>query len=127
MIAAHEKVLADPVGFRILDSRFHARLSTTAGNVVLERIAYGLYNMGLDVRRRATREPRADPAKHRRPYPHRRSDRCPRRRPRRGRDGRPSRPHRGDDAGRDGGRDLGAVAHVSGRRERGTADLLRQA
>ena len=55
MIAAHEKVLADPVGFRILDSRFHARLSEAAGNVVLERIAYGLYNMGLDVRRRATR------------------------------------------------------------------------
>jgi GntR family transcriptional repressor for pyruvate dehydrogenase complex len=54
MIAAQEKVLADPVGFRILDSRFHARLSTTAGNVVLERIAYGLYNMGLDIRRRAT-------------------------------------------------------------------------
>ena len=25
-----------------------------AGNVVLERIAYGLYNMGLDIRRRAT-------------------------------------------------------------------------
>jgi GntR family transcriptional repressor for pyruvate dehydrogenase complex len=54
MIAAHDKVLADPVGFRILDSRFHARLSATAGNVVLARIAYGLYNMGLDVRRRAT-------------------------------------------------------------------------
>jgi GntR family transcriptional repressor for pyruvate dehydrogenase complex len=54
MIAAQEKVLTDPVGFRILDSRFHARLSTAAGNVVLERIAYGLYNMGLDIRRRAT-------------------------------------------------------------------------
>jgi GntR family transcriptional repressor for pyruvate dehydrogenase complex len=55
MIAAHEAVLEDPVGFRILDSRFHARLSAAAGNVVLERIAYGLYNMGLDIRRRATR------------------------------------------------------------------------
>lgn len=54
MIAAHEKVLEDPVGFRILDSRFHARLSAAAGNVVLERIAYGLYNMGLDIRRVAT-------------------------------------------------------------------------
>ena len=54
MIAAQEKVLADPVGFRILDSRFHARLSTAARNVILERIAYGLYNMGLDIRRRAT-------------------------------------------------------------------------
>lgn len=54
MLVVHEKVLNDPVGFRILDSRFHARLSATAGNVILERIAYGLYNMGLDVRRRAT-------------------------------------------------------------------------
>ena len=55
MLVAHKKVLSDPVAFRILDSRFHARLSATAGNVVLERIAYGLYNMGLDVRRRATK------------------------------------------------------------------------
>jgi GntR family transcriptional repressor for pyruvate dehydrogenase complex len=54
MIAAHEKIRSDPVGFRILDSRFHARLSVAGGNVVLERIAYGLYNMGLDIRRRAT-------------------------------------------------------------------------
>jgi GntR family transcriptional repressor for pyruvate dehydrogenase complex len=54
MITAHETIQNDPVGFRILDSRFHARLSAAAGNVVLERIAYGLYNMGLDIRRRAT-------------------------------------------------------------------------
>ena len=54
MLVAHEKVLADPVGFRILDARFHAQLSEMAGNSVLERIAYGLYNMGLDIRRRAT-------------------------------------------------------------------------
>lgn len=56
MLLAHEKVLSDPVAFRMLDSRFHARLSATAGNIVLERIAYGLYNMGLDVRRRATQD-----------------------------------------------------------------------
>ena len=54
MLVAHEKVLADPVGFRILDARFHAQLSEIAGNSVLERIAYGLYSMGLDIRRRAT-------------------------------------------------------------------------
>jgi GntR family transcriptional regulator, transcriptional repressor for pyruvate dehydrogenase complex len=54
MLLAHEKVLTDPVGFRILDARFHAQLSEIAGNSVLERIAYGLYNMGLDIRRRAT-------------------------------------------------------------------------
>src|SRR5262249_7570653 len=57
MIAAHEKIQGDPVGFRILDSRFHAKLSEAAGNVVLERIAFGLYNMALDVRRRATGTP----------------------------------------------------------------------
>ena len=57
MLAAHEKVFEDPVGFRILDSRFHARLSAIAANIVLERIAYGLYNMGLDLRRRATQSP----------------------------------------------------------------------
>jgi len=56
MLLAHKKVLSDPVAFRILDSRFHARLSAIAGNVVLERIAYGLYNMGLDIRRRATED-----------------------------------------------------------------------
>ena len=56
MLVAHGKLLADPVGFRILDSRFHARLSAAAGNVVLERLAYGLYNMGLDIRRRATED-----------------------------------------------------------------------
>ncbi|MBV8223423.1 MAG: FadR family transcriptional regulator [Candidatus Eremiobacteraeota bacterium] len=54
MLVAHEKVLTDPVGFRILDSRFHAHLSAMGGNVVLGRIAYGLYNMGLGIRRRAT-------------------------------------------------------------------------
>jgi GntR family transcriptional repressor for pyruvate dehydrogenase complex len=54
MIAAQGKILHDPVGFRILDSRFHARLWTAGGNAVLERFAYGLYNMGLDFRRRAT-------------------------------------------------------------------------
>jgi GntR family transcriptional repressor for pyruvate dehydrogenase complex len=57
MIAAHATVADDPVGFRILDSRFHERLSIIAGNAILRRIAYGLYNLGLDVRRRATEEP----------------------------------------------------------------------
>ena len=60
IIAAHETVQDDPVGFRILDSRFHDKLSTVAGNAVLQRIAYGLYNLGLDFQnfdRRARNEP----------------------------------------------------------------------
>lgn len=59
MIDAHASVLADPVGFRILDSRFHDKLYITAGNEVLRRIADGLYNLGLEIRRKATAEPGA--------------------------------------------------------------------
>jgi GntR family transcriptional repressor for pyruvate dehydrogenase complex len=57
MIAAHATIQKDPVGFRILDSRFHEKLSAIAGNAVLQRVAYGLYNMDLHIRRRATAEP----------------------------------------------------------------------
>jgi GntR family transcriptional repressor for pyruvate dehydrogenase complex len=57
MIAAQPTVSYDPIAFRILDSRFHEKLSEAAGNVVLQRVAYALYNLGLDVRRRATEAP----------------------------------------------------------------------
>jgi len=57
MIAAHATVGEDPIGFRILDSRYHEKLSAIAGNAVLQRIADGLYNMNLNLRRRATAEP----------------------------------------------------------------------
>ncbi len=60
IIAAHETVQDDPVGFRILDTRFHEKLSAIAGNAVLQRIAYGLYNLGLDFQsfdRRARTDP----------------------------------------------------------------------
>jgi len=54
MIAAHATIAGDPIGFRILDSRFHEKLSAIAGNAILQRIADALYNLGLDIRRRAT-------------------------------------------------------------------------
>ncbi|HEY5204726.1 MAG TPA: FadR/GntR family transcriptional regulator [Roseiarcus sp.] len=60
IIDAHKTVQDDPVGFRILDTRFHEKLSEIAGNAVLQRIAYGLYNLGLDFQnfdRRARNEP----------------------------------------------------------------------
>jgi GntR family transcriptional repressor for pyruvate dehydrogenase complex len=60
IIEAHETVQDDPVGFRILDTRFHEKISTIAGNAVLQRIAYGLYNLGLDFQnfdRRARNDP----------------------------------------------------------------------
>jgi GntR family transcriptional repressor for pyruvate dehydrogenase complex len=54
MIDAQPAVVSDPIAFRILDSRFHEKLSEIAGNAVLQRVANALYNMGLDIRRRAT-------------------------------------------------------------------------
>src|ERR1700722_13756299 len=60
IIGAHDKVQDDPIGFRILDVRFHEKLSAVAGNAVLQRIAYGLYNLGLDFQnfgRRAQNDP----------------------------------------------------------------------
>jgi len=60
IIEAQETVQDDPVGFRILDTRFHEKISAIAGNAVLQRIAYGLYNLGLDFQnfdRRARNDP----------------------------------------------------------------------
>lgn len=60
IIEAHDTVQDDPVGFRILDTRFHEKISAIAGNAVLQRIAYGLYNLGLDFQnfdRRARNDP----------------------------------------------------------------------
>jgi GntR family transcriptional regulator, transcriptional repressor for pyruvate dehydrogenase complex len=60
IIEAHDTVQDDPVGFRILDTRFHEKISAMAGNAVLQRIAYGLYNLGLDFQnfdRRARNDP----------------------------------------------------------------------
>lgn len=57
MIDAQATVHGDPIGFRILDSWFHSELAVVAGNAVLQRISYGLYNLGLDIRRRSTAAP----------------------------------------------------------------------
>jgi GntR family transcriptional repressor for pyruvate dehydrogenase complex len=54
MLQAHAAVKTDPVGFRILDSRFHGKIYATAGNSVLEKVATALYNIGLEQRRIVT-------------------------------------------------------------------------
>lgn len=54
MLVAQKKMATDPIGFRILDSEFHEKLSEIAGNSVMERLAHGFYNMGLEARRTAT-------------------------------------------------------------------------
>jgi len=57
MLVAQEKITDDPVAFRILDSEFHEKLFEIAGNSIMERLAQGFYNMGLDARRKATASP----------------------------------------------------------------------
>ena len=54
MLQAHAAVKTDPVGFRILDSRFHSKIYATARNSVLEKVATALYNIGLEQRRIVT-------------------------------------------------------------------------
>lgn len=57
MLDAHVAVANDPVGFRILDSRFHSKIYATTNNSMLNRIASALYNIGLDQRRAVTAQP----------------------------------------------------------------------
>ncbi|WP_370400584.1 FadR/GntR family transcriptional regulator [Sulfitobacter sp. JB4-11] len=57
MVAAQEKIASDPIAFRILDLEFHEKLFEIAGNSVMERLALGFYNMGLEARRAATAKP----------------------------------------------------------------------
>lgn len=47
----------DPVAFRLLDIEFHQALNTAARNELLNAIAQGLYDVGLDVRRVASAVP----------------------------------------------------------------------
>lgn len=47
----------DPVAFRLLDVEFHQALNDGAGNSMLSKLAQGLYDLGLDVRRVASAAP----------------------------------------------------------------------
>lgn len=47
----------DPVGFRLLDIEFHQAINAGAGNDLLQALAQGLYDLGLDVRRLASEVP----------------------------------------------------------------------
>jgi GntR family transcriptional repressor for pyruvate dehydrogenase complex len=47
----------DPVAFRLLDIEFHQAINSGANNDVLQALAQGLYDLGLDVRRLASEVP----------------------------------------------------------------------
>ena len=48
---------SDPVAFRLIDIEFHQALNAGAGNGLLATLAQVLYDLGLDVRRRASEMP----------------------------------------------------------------------
>jgi GntR family transcriptional repressor for pyruvate dehydrogenase complex len=47
----------DPVAFRLLDIEFHQAINSGADNDLLQALAQGLYDLGLDVRRLASEVP----------------------------------------------------------------------
>lgn len=47
----------DPMAFRLLDIEFHQAINSGSQNYLLAALAQGLYDMGLDVRRRASEMP----------------------------------------------------------------------
>jgi len=54
LIDVQKGTINDPVAFRISDQKFHELLATISGNVVLARLADGMYNIAMDARRKAT-------------------------------------------------------------------------
>lgn len=54
LLVAQEGVIDDPIGFRIADQQFHELLADIARNSVLKRVVTGMYNIGMESRRKAT-------------------------------------------------------------------------
>jgi GntR family transcriptional repressor for pyruvate dehydrogenase complex len=50
-------LVADPVGFRVMDMEFHTLLIRLAANPFLERMAQTLYELGIEYRRAASETP----------------------------------------------------------------------
>lgn len=56
-LATAQQGLTEAVSFRIADKEFHEKISQLAGNDMLTRLNDGLYNLGLDIRREASKDP----------------------------------------------------------------------
>lgn len=54
LIEVQKGTCEDPIAFRISDQKFHELLAKISGNVVLERMADGMYNIAMEARRKAT-------------------------------------------------------------------------
>ncbi len=54
LVNGQKEKVEDSIAFRISDQQFHGLLAEISGNAVMARIADGLYNMGMEIRRKAT-------------------------------------------------------------------------
>lgn len=57
LVDAGHKLVADPVGFRVMDVEFHELVGTAARNDFLDRVSRSLYSLAIDERRRASAQP----------------------------------------------------------------------
>ncbi len=54
MVAVQDKLVTDPIGFRVSDLEFHRTISEATGNPFLIRVSHSLYVLGMEYRRMAS-------------------------------------------------------------------------
>jgi GntR family transcriptional regulator, transcriptional repressor for pyruvate dehydrogenase complex len=57
MVVLQEKLVGDPLGFRVSDLEFHRTIMESTGNPFLVRVAHSLYVLGMEYRRVASETP----------------------------------------------------------------------
>lgn len=57
LVTAGYKLVDDPVGFRVMDDEFHELIREAARNDFLTRVSDALYNLALELRRKASSMP----------------------------------------------------------------------
>lgn len=57
LVDAGYRLVGDPVGFRVMDDEFHDLIREAASNDFLHRVSQTLYNLALELRRKASQKP----------------------------------------------------------------------
>jgi DNA-binding FadR family transcriptional regulator len=57
MVIVQEKLVTDPIGFRVSDLEFHRTIMEATGNPFLVRVSHSLYVLGMEFRRIASESP----------------------------------------------------------------------
>jgi GntR family transcriptional repressor for pyruvate dehydrogenase complex len=56
-VAAGNRLVGDPVGFRVMDAEFHELIGAAARNDFLDRVSRSLYSLAIEQRRKASAQP----------------------------------------------------------------------